>query len=68
MSKIPLENYKDWTIAVTPEKNLCAKFSFDITDPKGKSQHVSMGGESSERALERAKEMIDLEISFLEED
>ena len=68
MDNTTTDNYKGWTITVTPGKNLCAKFSFDITDPEGKSQHVSMGGENSGRALERAKEMIDLEISFLEED
>jgi hypothetical protein len=68
MSKIPLENYNGWSIAVKEGKNMCANFSFDITDPSGKTQHVKMGGENSERALERAKEMIDLEIYFLEED
>ncbi len=68
MSKISQETYNGWSIAVKEGKNLCAKFSFDITDPSGNTQHVKMGGENSERALERAKEMIDLEISFLEED
>ncbi|WP_458775716.1 hypothetical protein [Desulforhopalus sp. 52FAK] len=62
------ERYKGWTISITASNNLCAKFSFDITDPSGKSQHVKMGGEKAQRAMERAKEMIDMEISFQEED
>lgn len=46
---------------------MCANFSFDITDPAGRSQHVAMGGDDSRRALERAREMIDLELAFAEE-
>jgi len=62
------DTYKGWTISITPGQNLCAKYSFDITDPTGRSQHVKMGGENQARALERAREMIDMEISFLEDD
>lgn len=68
MSTKVSESYKGWTISITAENNLCAKYSFDITDPDGKSHHVRMGGEKIERALERAQEMIDMEISFLEEE
>jgi hypothetical protein len=64
MSKISQENYKGWSITVKEGKNLCAKFSFDITDPTGKTQHVTMGGENEQRAKERAQEMIDNEIAF----
>jgi len=60
--------YKDWTISIIEGQNLCAKYSFDITDPTGKLQHVKMGGENTDRAVERAKEMIDMEIAFLMED
>lgn len=59
------ENYRGWTIEVRSEENMCAKYSFAITDPHGKSQHVAMGGEKVGRAVERAKEMIDMELSFL---
>ena len=61
------EKYKGWTIMVKAESNMCANFSFEITDPEGNSQHVTMGGDSSQRAVERAREMIDLELAFSEE-
>jgi len=64
MSKTTTDNHNGWGITVKEEQNLCAHFSFDITDPSGRTQHVKMGGESVQRALERAKEMIDMEISF----
>ncbi len=68
MSKTTTDNYNGWNIAVNEEQNLCAHFSFDITDASGRTQHVKMGGESEQRALERAKEMIDMEISFQNEE
>lgn len=43
---------------------MCSHYSFDLTDPRGKSSHVSMGGDNVERTLERAKEMIDLELEM----
>lgn len=58
------DSYKGWSITVTAEDTMCAHFSFSIADPNGKAQHVSMGGHNALRALERAKEMIDLELSF----
>lgn len=64
MSTTSTGSYKGWKILVTAEQNMCANFSFDITDPDGKSQHVGMGGDNEQRAMERAREMIDMEISF----
>lgn len=64
MSTATTELYRNWTITIKAEKNLCANFSFDVTDPTGKTQHVSMGGDNVHRAMERAREMIDSEISF----
>lgn len=61
MSSTIRETYKGWGITVAAEKNMCANFSFDITDPAGRTQHVAMGGDDSYRAMERAKEMIDME-------
>jgi len=55
------EEYKGWKIEVGKEDNMCSNYSFDIIDSSGNGQHVKMGGETRERALERAKEMIDLE-------
>ena len=60
--------YKGWLISVKAEENMCAKFSFDITGPSGYTQHVAMGGENAQRAVERAREMIDMEIALLEEE
>lgn len=58
------DSYKGWQITVKKEQNMCADYSFDVTDPAGKTQHVKMGGDNEKRALERAREMIDMEISF----
>lgn len=60
--------YRGWTIAVTANESMCANYSFTITSPTGYSQHVAMGGENRHRATERAREMIDMEISFLEDE
>ena len=59
--------YQGWTISVLAAENQCSHFSFDITSPQGGySQHVSMGGLTEKRAIERAREMIDMEISLSE--
>ena len=61
------EHYKSWIITVKAESNMCANFSFDITSPEGHRQHVAMGGDNSQRAIERAREMIDMELAFAED-
>lgn len=68
MSSPITDIYKGWTISVQAAENMCAHFSFDITAPSGYTQHVAMGGENEGRAVERAREMIDLELSFMEND
>ena len=68
MNTSATENYKGWTVAVTAENTMCANFSFDITSPTGRSQHVTMGGDNEQRAMERAREMVDLEISMTAEE
>jgi hypothetical protein len=68
MDSMITDIYKGWTISVTAEKNRCANFSFDITDSSGNKQHVSMGGDNEQRALERAKEMIDMEVAMADDD
>lgn len=62
------DTYKGWSISVKAEKNMCANFSFDITDPAGRSQHIAMGGDSEQRAKERAQEMIDMELAMISEE
>lgn len=66
MNNTRTDGYKGWTISVAAEKNMCSSYSFDITSPSGYSQHVAMGGDNTERAMERAKEMIDMESAFTE--
>lgn len=61
------DTYKGWAISVNAADNQDSHFSFDITSPSGYSQHVKMGGINEQRALERAKEMIDMEIAMTEE-
>ncbi len=60
--------YKGWTISVTAADNQCSHFSFDIIGPTGYSQHIPMGGITEQRAVERAREMIDMEIALIEEE
>ena len=67
MSNATSTTYNGWEIHIEKNDNMCSKFSFDITDPDGKKQHVSLGGDTRERALERAQEMIDLEEEFVRE-
>lgn len=63
------DRFLQWLgIKVNKEHNMCSNFSFDITDPQGKSQHVTMGGDDPQRALELAKEMIDMEMSLSAEE
>jgi hypothetical protein len=61
--------YKGWTISVTPLDNQCSHYSFDITSPSSDyTQYVSMGGITEQRAIERAREMINNEIAFADDD
>lgn len=60
--------YKGWRVSVIAVDEQCSHFSFEITSPSGKTQHVKMGGITEQRAVERAREMIDLEISFEDEE
>jgi len=64
MNALNSSTYKGWNINVNECKEMCSGFSFDLTDPCGKTSHVRLGGDSRMRAMERAKEMIDLEMAF----
>lgn len=68
MKKTFTDTYRGWNISVAKEKNLCSNFRFDITDPSGRSLHNSLGGDTMPRTMQRAREMIDQEISFTEKD
>lgn len=60
--------YKGWTIFVSAADKQCSSFSFDIQSPSGDIQHVALGGITEQRAVERAREMIDMEIALLGDD
>jgi len=64
MKEVVQDIYRGWNITVKSEEKMCSSFSFNITDPSGKTQNVTMGGENAQRALERAREMIDMELDF----
>jgi hypothetical protein len=68
MQTIAQDVYRGWNITVKAEQNMCSNFSFEITDPSGRTQNVSMGGDNEQRAFERAREMIDLEFDFASDD
>lgn len=66
MSTTITDIYKGWTISVTAKDDQCSHFSFDITSPNGYRQHVPMGGITEQRAIERAREMMDVQhIQYL---
>jgi hypothetical protein len=67
MNTIVNDTYRGWNISVSAEHNMCSNYCFDLTDPSGHMQHISMGGDNEQRALERAREMIDMELTFVEE-
>ena len=66
MNTTTTDAYKGWAISVAAEKNMCSSFSFNITSPSGHCQHVVMGGDNRQRAIERAQEMIDMEFALEE--
>jgi hypothetical protein len=68
MKETMQDEYRDWNITIKTEQNKCSNYSFTITDPSGHSQDVTMGGDNEQRALERAREMIDMEVEFAAED
>jgi hypothetical protein len=68
MKKVVNDSYRDWDITISAEHNMCSNFCFDITDPSGRTQHVSMGGDNEQSALEKAREMIEMEIALSNED
>ena len=63
MDKKFSDSYQGWSINVDCSENPGHFCSFDVTDPSGKSHHVPLGGDNPDRTLERAKEMIDIEVA-----
>lgn len=68
MKTVVQDLYRGWNITVKAEEQLCSNFSFEITGPSGRSHIVTLGGDNEKRALERAREMIDMECDLAEEE
>ncbi len=64
MSMTRSDSYHGWNIRVSCERDESSFCTFDVIDPTGHSHHVPMGGDNEQRALERAKEYIDLELAL----
>lgn len=66
MSTSTTTSHRGWMICITAHQQHCSNYSFTITSPTGHPQQVTMAGDSRERAEERAREMIDMEIALEE--
>ncbi|MGB3224018.1 MAG: hypothetical protein WBB23_14540 [Desulforhopalus sp.] len=64
MKTVLKDTYRGWEIKVKAEQIHCSNFSFDIVNPSGKTQQVALGGDNEQRVLERARDMIDMEIEL----
>ncbi len=57
--------YKDYTIRIQPHQELCSEYAYVIVDPQGQEiKHVTNGGDTQDRAVANAKEMIDFELKL----
>lgn len=65
MGKRLTDSCHGWNINVDCGRNPGKICSFDVTDPDGNSHHVHLEGENVDHAPERARELIDLEPSFM---
>ncbi len=66
MKEVMQETYRGWNISVTAKQELCAHFSFDITNRSIRATFKTSRWAAimNKRALERAREMVDMEIDF----
>ena len=56
--------YKGWNIRIHECEVMCSYFSFDLKDPCGKLKRVLLGGETREKAFEKARRTIDDETAY----
>lgn len=57
--------YKNHIIRVQPHQERCSEYAFDIIDPEGIDiKHVDDGGDTKEKAIAKAQEMIDVDLAF----
>jgi len=60
------EQYRGWTISLTPTEEYCARFSMTLTAPDGVQKHFSAAGDTEARALERGRQVIDMELDHFQ--
>ena len=58
-------NYKGFSIELTPQGDYCSSFAADIRDSSGRLiSHLGVAGNTEERAVERGRELIDMELEM----
>jgi hypothetical protein len=61
-------SYKGHTIRVTPHQDQCSEYAYVIVDSEGNEiKHVTKGGDTREKAVANAQEMIDFEEKLQQE-
>lgn len=56
------EEYRGWTILLRPTQEYCARFAMTLTSPEGKKKHFSAAGDTRDKALFRARQVVDMEV------
>ena len=61
--------YKGYTIHLREHEDKCSNFAFTIFDLNGRElKNVSLGGENRDSAVDKAREMIDFELQYAQEE
>ncbi|BBD09181.1 hypothetical protein [Desulfovibrio ferrophilus] len=60
------EDYRGWTITLRPTDEYCARFAMTLTDPDGGEKHFAAAGDTEARALERGREVVDMEMDHFQ--
>lgn len=55
------EDYRGWTIRLRPHNEYCSRFAMTLISPDGKEKHFSAAGDTQDKALARAREVVDME-------
>lgn len=55
------EEYRGWTIQLRPHEEHCSRFAMTLISPEGKEKHFSAAGDTQDKALARARDVVDME-------
>jgi len=58
----PKEEYRGWIISLRPTREYCARFAMTLTSPDGREKHFSAAGDTQDKALSRARAVVDMEV------